>query len=74
MSDDNENWTTIDERNDDSSLNGPNIIRSFPTTKNKFARYCRFRHNGEYWGYKPSGTSIEFNAIEFYGRIKMPNP
>ena len=70
ISNDNSNWKTIDEHKDDSSLNGPNLTRTFSTQKSKFSRYCRFRHTGEYWGYKPSGTSIEFNSLEFYGKLK----
>lgn len=67
-------WETIDERIDDESLNGENIVKNFEVQKKKekFTKFCRFRHTGEYWGFEPDCTSIEFNAIEFYGKIRTP--
>lgn len=72
VSNDNNKWITIDEHRNDSSLKGENISMTFSTQPNDFYRFCRIRHNGEYWGYEPRFTSVEFNSIELYGNLKVP--
>lgn len=66
---DNENWTQIDQHSDDLALNGMNKIASFKANPKGFARYCRIRHTGEFWDYRPF-ASPGFSKIEFYGRLK----
>lgn len=68
ISNDGNNWEMIDEHSDYADLNGPNIIKMFSVKPNHFARYCRFHHQGNYWGIDKS--MLEINAIEFFGRIK----
>lgn len=68
ISDNGTDWTEIDKHDNDPSLNGRLLVRTFNVRPNKFARFCRFRHTGKYWG----GSGAGFHSIEFYGRLKMP--
>ena len=69
ISNDLNKWTTIDEHSNSSELNGRNYIKTFNTTNQRFSRYCRFRHTGDYYGIN-DGYSMGFKNIEFYGRLK----
>ena len=70
ISNDGVNWITIDEQKNYTELKGTNVVKTFKVKANKFSRYCRFRHTGEYWGC--SGYTLRFNSIEFYGHLKEP--
>lgn len=67
ISDDGKQWNEIDKHSNYSGLNGPNIIKTFNVIPNRFVRYCRFRHTGDFYT-----GNLEFNSIEFYGLLKMP--
>lgn len=68
ISSDGNDWTQIDQRLNNSELNGQGNFRTFDVSSNHFSRYCRFRHTGDYWGY-PNWCLI-INSIEFYGRVR----
>lgn len=76
ISNDNENWTVIDTETDAEEMDCPSAVRNYKVLENKFSRYCRFRHNGPYWGHHPNdginSTYIEFNHFEIFGKIKIP--
>lgn len=78
ISNDQNKWETIDQQNECKFMDRPKAVKNFTVSndKNKFARFVRFHHNGDYWGYRPgsgsNSTYIEFNAIEFFGKIKIP--
>lgn len=67
ISNDGENWFKIDEQSNYSGLNEPNSIKTFDVHSSSFARFCRFRHTGEYY---VIGNCIRIHSIEFYGSIK----
>lgn len=72
MSKDGDKWEQIDQRQDDSSLNGSSRKSEFKIANPKgFSRYVRIRQTGEFWGYQ-SFISPGFSQIEFYGRLKTP--
>lgn len=48
VSDDGVNWMTISE-----VLKGPNMASFFKVSEKKFSRFCRIRHTGEFWLYRP---------------------
>lgn len=65
-SEDKNQWKVIDEHSDYSGLSTPRITKTFSVKPNGFVRYCRFRHTGN----PTRGGNLEFNRIEFYGRLK----
>ena len=71
ISNDGNTWKTIDTRTDCSDLKTSNSVKTFDVSKNFFARYCRFRHTGDFWGYAPGYVS-GFKCIEFFGSLKSP--
>lgn len=71
ISDDGNNWIQIDQHSNYTGLNGYRIIKTFSVSRKSFSRYCRFRHNGEYYGCYFSNTII-IRSIEFYGRLQEP--
>ena len=64
ISNDGNNWDVIDEHSNCSDLNRPSGIKIFNVKTSNFARYCRFHHEGEYWGMDKS--MMEFCSIEFF--------
>lgn len=70
VSDDGRHWTKIDKRSNCSSLSSKNKQETFIVQENDFSRFCRFRHNGEFWNYSILICS-GFNQIEFYGILKI---
>lgn len=68
ISNDDKNWEEIDKHDNCHDLNGPNLIKTYKVRPNEFSRYVRFRHTCETW----DGGTYGFNAIEFYGSLKMP--
>ena len=66
-SNDNNNWTKIDEQNNCQSLNEGNYIHTFSiknTQNSEFFKFIRIRQTGPNW----SGSHHLFiNSIEFYG-------
>lgn len=68
VSNDGENFTTIDNHQNSQELNGAHIIKNFNVLKNGFMRYVRFHHYGDYWGY-PNWNMV-IVQIEFFGRIE----
>lgn len=69
ISDDNQSWSIIDQKDDCPDLNDRDAVRTYEVQPNKFSRYVRFRHTAECW----DGGTFGFNAIEFYGRLKIPS-
>lgn len=68
VSNDGKNWTIVDQRSNNSDLNGESIIKTYDVKEKKFSRYCRIRHSGEYWGIE--SYCIHLGRVEFYGRLK----
>ena len=60
-------WTVIDEHVNSNELNDYDAVETFSVAQLKFARYCRFRHTGDYWGYNDFAMGL--SSIEFYGRL-----
>lgn len=67
VSNDGSNWTKIHEVTDCSELNGNSNIKTFEVQRKQKCRYCRFRHNGEYWDMP--GYNFRIGCIEFYGHL-----
>lgn len=66
ISDDNQEWSIIDQQSNYTELSHPNAVKTFAVKPKGFKRYCRFRHTS-----KPSGNgNVEFCRIEFFGRLK----
>ncbi|KAK8896156.1 hypothetical protein M9Y10_014050 [Tritrichomonas musculus] len=53
VSDDGVNWRTISEHTNSEVLKGPNMASFFKVSEKKFSRFCRIRHTGEFWLYRP---------------------
>lgn len=68
VSNDNENWETVDYHSNDSRLNGSNITAIFKVNKelSDFYRFIRLRQTGYSWH---SDYYIYFYFIEFFGKI-----
>ncbi|KAK8833659.1 hypothetical protein M9Y10_030419 [Tritrichomonas musculus] len=64
-------WIIVDRRDNDATLNGPNIIHTFEHYQKKagFYRYVRLRQTGDSW-YSYDHKTIGFPLIEFYGKLK----
>lgn len=71
ISDDGDKWTKIDEHSNYTELNGNLITKTFEVSQKHFARFCRLRNNGEYYG-SNNNNSLILNSIEFYGRLQEP--
>lgn len=71
ISDDGDKWTKIDEHSNYTELNGNLITKTFEVSQKRFARFCRLRNNGEYYG-SNNNYSLVLNSIEFYGRLQEP--
>ena len=66
-SNDNKNWTILDEQNNNDSLNGANRVKSFIISNKKQSfKYLRIRQTGKNW-YENNGLLM--NSIEFYGKV-----
>lgn len=69
-SNDNEEWTILDEQNDNSSLKGSNRIHSFPILNNEdnlqSFKYLRILQTGKNWY---NCDDILIKSIEFYGKL-----
>lgn len=71
VSNDKQTWETIDRHNNDSTLNGSDIVATFnicPKQTN-FYRYIQLRSTGYSW-YGRNRYDIFFYFIEFYGKLK----
>lgn len=66
ISDDKNVWTEID-KNTDYRFSGQ--MGSFKVRPNRFVRYCRLRHTGQF---TDMVYNLVINAIELFGRIKIP--
>lgn len=71
ISDDGQNWTVIDEHVNSKDLEKPSVKRSYKVDSNRFVRFCRIRHNGDFVAYG-SDKAMQVSQIEFFGRIKSP--
>ncbi|KAK8840504.1 hypothetical protein M9Y10_030712 [Tritrichomonas musculus] len=68
VSNDHQKWDEIDKRENNSILNGANLIGTFNTKENKsFYRFVRLRQTGKNWN-NCYHTGIA--SIEFYGKMK----
>ena len=68
VSNDHQRWDEIDKRENNSILNGANLIGTFDTKENKsFYRFVRLRQTGKNWN-NCYYTGIA--SIEFYGKMK----
>ena len=68
ISDDGDKWTKINEHSNYTELNGNLITKTFEVSQKHFARFCRLRNNGEYYGCH-NNYSLVLNSIEFYGGL-----
>lgn len=68
VSNDNNEWSIIDEQKDSDFLNGPRLAHTFKIEKQniKKIRYFRLRQTGENLA---GGNVLEFESIEIYGRL-----
>ena len=77
VSNDAENWTVIDDRSNDSSLNGSDNIALFHVSKKtrEFYRYVRIRQTGYSWDNSLDVPDYYFAlcSVEFYGKLKINN-
>lgn len=71
VSNDGQKWEEVDQRTNDSSLKGCDIICLFNVQKknNNFYRFIRLRQTGETW-LNQSNKYFWFKSIEFYGKMK----
>ena len=70
VSNDGNEWTTIDEHKNDSTLNGDRAIGTFKIQQEtQFYRFIRLHQTGKNWA---NGNLICFYCIEFYGKLKEP--
>ena len=67
VSNDEKNWTEIDEHSNYDGLNGNNIIKTFNVKPNNFSRFVRIRQTGDYYGYP--NVFLVIKSIEFYGKL-----
>ncbi|KAK8838963.1 hypothetical protein M9Y10_032423 [Tritrichomonas musculus] len=67
-SNDNQNWTPIDEEKDNGSLNGSNYVNTFAIQNNKDFKYIRLMLTGPDW-FSTNDYTILLNSIEFYGQL-----
>jgi hypothetical protein len=67
VSNDGSNWTQIDEHQNDGSLAGVNVTRTFTVSEPDYCRYVRIRHTG-----MTSSTYryVVINAFELFGLLK----
>lgn len=71
VSNNGENWITIDSHKNDQTLNGRNIVATF-NVQNKdeqFYRFVRLSQTGNNWNGR-NCNFIYFYCIEFYGKLK----
>lgn len=73
VSNDCQKWEEVDRHENDSTLNGANIIHTFDIQKpsNNFYRYVQLRQTGDSWS-SPNDKRFWFYLIEFYGKLKNP--
>ena len=73
-SNDQKEWTEIDNHQDDQTLNNDRAIGTFNTKQNGFSRFIRLRQTGPNWYQNPNGNchKILFYYIEFYGKLQLP--
>lgn len=74
VSNDGEKWEEIDNRSNDSSLNGCRYSATFDVQKqrNEFYRFVRLRQTGLAWC-PSSSNQFEIMYIDFYGFLKEPS-
>ena len=71
VSEDGNEWTTIDEHSNDSTLNNSRAIGTFKIQhETKFYRFIRLHQTGPNWN---NGNYLVFYCIEFYGKLKEPS-
>lgn len=68
VSDDKNDWKTIDTHTNDEIFKGSIKIQTFKVQKNNFSRYCRIRHTGTFCDYT-TGSHMQICRIEFYGNL-----
>lgn len=68
ISNDGNIWEEIDRHEDDSSLNGSDVIKTFSTKKSKFTRFVKLRQTGRNWC---DNYSTNIYSIDFNGQLKM---
>ncbi|KAK8867140.1 hypothetical protein M9Y10_010114 [Tritrichomonas musculus] len=70
VSNDKKKWIEIDRRENDTTLNGRNIVANFVNKqKKKFYKYVQIRQIGTN---STMNYSTNIMAIEFFGKLKMP--
>lgn len=74
VSQDGNTYYEIDRRDDDSTMNGPNVYATFVVKqkKNDFYRFVRLRQTGVSWSSSSYKNKIGFLNIDFYGKMKVP--
>lgn len=73
-SNDNDYWITIDEHENDGSLDRASAVVTFDVQKKKsgFYRYIKLRQTGQSWSQRGKHFSFWFLSIEFFGKLKFP--
>lgn len=66
ISNDNENWITIDKHSNCHTLNGNGLVGTFDVQPNNFSRFVRLRQTGGLWG----EGYMWLHEIEFYGYLQ----
>lgn len=67
-SNDQNQWDKIDERSNNSNLNGSSIVDTFNIKKNEnYYRFIRLRETSSNWN---GGYNTYFCCLEFYGKLK----
>lgn len=69
ISNDGKKWEIIDNHSDYAELNSPRVTKIFKVNSDHFARYCRLRNTGEFYG-KDDGWALEIDHIELFGQFK----
>lgn len=71
VSNDNKNWTTIDEQTDNSTLKGNNIVHTFPVKKTEESfKFIRMRITGPNWY---NNYRLYICSMEIYGKLILFN-
>jgi hypothetical protein len=69
VSEDGSGWTTIDSRENNSDLNGPNLVHTYEISNCDYCRMIRIRHQGQSW-YSRGNYFILIRSLEFFGDLK----
>lgn len=71
-SNDNSSWVTLDERSNETVMNGCNVCHTYKcmSPSSEFYRYIRIRTNGPCWNMRCTRYFFDLSAVEFFGTLK----